>query len=83
MTKLYRFSNSSKIDWTSSPDWFSDSTDVFETGMFDDIVVGVSVKVWSGSAWVAKTLVVRDGSAFVVDPTAIKVWNGSAWVNAI
>lgn len=36
------------------------------------------IKVWNGSAWVAKPVKVRNGSAWVTKP--VKRWNGSAWV---
>jgi hypothetical protein len=36
------------------------------------------MKVWSGSAWVAKPVKYWTGSAWVEKP--IKFWNGSAWV---
>lgn len=36
------------------------------------------MKVWNGSAWVAKPVKVWNGSAWVTKPA--KVWNGSAWV---
>jgi hypothetical protein len=36
------------------------------------------MKVWNGSAWVAKPVKVWNGSAWVVKP--LKYWNGSAWV---
>jgi hypothetical protein len=36
------------------------------------------IKVWNGSAWVAKPVKVWNGSAWVVKP--VKRWNGSAWV---
>lgn len=36
------------------------------------------IKVWNGSAWVAKPVKVWNGSAWVTKP--VKVWNGSAWV---
>jgi len=35
------------------------------------------LKVWTGSAWVAKPVNVWTGSAWVEKP--IKFWNGSAW----
>lgn len=36
------------------------------------------IKVWNGSAWVAKPLKVWNGSAWVTKP--VKHWTGSAWV---
>lgn len=36
------------------------------------------MKVWTGSAWVAKPVKVWSGSAWVEKP--VKFWNGSAWV---
>ncbi|HEU4913838.1 MAG TPA: kelch repeat-containing protein [Candidatus Saccharimonadales bacterium] len=39
---------------------------------------GGNIKVWNGSAWVAKPMKVWNGSAWVVKP--VKRWNGSAWV---
>jgi hypothetical protein len=39
-----------------------------------------NIKVWNGSAWVAKPAKVWNGSAWVQKP--IKRWNGSAWVTA-
>jgi hypothetical protein len=36
------------------------------------------VKVWNGSAWVAKPLKVWNGSSWVQKP--VKHWNGSSWV---
>lgn len=36
------------------------------------------IKVWNGSAWVAKPVKVWNGSAWVIKP--VKYWNGSAWV---
>lgn len=36
------------------------------------------IKVWNGSAWVAKPVKVWNGSSWVVKP--VKRWNGSAWV---
>ena len=35
------------------------------------------MKVWNGSAWVAKPVKVWNGSAWVAKP--VKVWNGSSW----
>lgn len=40
---------------------------------------GTTLKVWTGSAWVAKPLKRWNGSAWVA-VTALKRWNGSAWV---
>lgn len=39
---------------------------------------GGKMKVWTGSAWVAKPVKVWNGSAWVEKP--LKYWNGSAWV---
>jgi hypothetical protein len=39
---------------------------------------GGNIKVWNGSAWVAKPVKVWNGSAWVIKPA--KKWNGSAWV---
>lgn len=39
---------------------------------------GGNIKVWNGSAWVAKPVKVWNGSAWVTKP--VKRWNGSAWV---
>jgi hypothetical protein len=39
---------------------------------------GGNVKVWNGSAWVAKPVKIWNGSAWVTRPA--KRWNGSAWV---
>ncbi len=39
---------------------------------------GGKIKVWDGSAWVAKPVKVWNGSAWVEKP--LKRWNGSAWV---
>jgi hypothetical protein len=39
---------------------------------------GGNIKVWNGSAWVAKPAKVWNGSAWVEKP--VKYWNGSAWV---
>lgn len=36
------------------------------------------MKVWNGSAWVAKPVKVWNGSAWVTKP--VKRWNGSSWV---
>ncbi len=36
------------------------------------------VKVWNGSAWVAKPVKIWNGSAWVTKP--VKRWNGTAWV---
>lgn len=36
------------------------------------------IKVWNGSAWVAKPVKVWNGSGWVIKP--VKRWNGSAWV---
>jgi hypothetical protein len=36
------------------------------------------LKVWNGSAWVAKPVKVWSGSAWVTKP--VKTWNGSAWI---
>jgi len=44
-----------------------------------DEVLGVMVKVWTGSAYVDAPVKVWTGSAFV-DATAVKTWNGSAFV---
>lgn len=38
------------------------------------------IKVWNGSAWVAKPVKVWNGSAWVTKP--VKRWNGSIWVAA-
>lgn len=37
-----------------------------------------TVKVWTGSAWTAKSLKVWNGTAWV-GVAAIKTWTGSAW----
>lgn len=39
-----------------------------------------SVKVWTGSAWVAKPVKVWNGSTWVTKP--LKRWNGAAWVTS-
>ena len=39
-----------------------------------------SVKVWTGSAWVAKPVKVWNGSTWVTKP--LKRWNGVAWVTS-
>lgn len=39
---------------------------------------GGNIKVWNGSAWVAKPVKVWNGSAWVKKP--VKRWNGSAWI---
>ena len=36
------------------------------------------VKIWNGSAWVAKPVKIWSGSAWVVKPA--KYWNGASWV---
>jgi hypothetical protein len=41
--------------------------------------VGVTVKIWSGSAFVDTPVKVWSGSAFV-EPEALKIWNGTAFV---
>lgn len=51
--------------------------------MFDILIKASSgttgqVKVWNGSAWVAKPVKVWNGSSWVTKP--LKRWNGSAWV---
>ena len=39
---------------------------------------GGNIKVWNGSAWVAKPVKVWNGSAWVAK--LMKFWNGSSWV---
>jgi hypothetical protein len=39
---------------------------------------GGNIKVWNGSAWVAKPVKVWNGSSWVAKP--VKRWNGSAWI---
>lgn len=39
---------------------------------------GATLKVWNGSAWVAKPLKVWNGSSWVT--ATLKRWNGGAWV---
>lgn len=39
---------------------------------------GGNVKIWNGSAWVAKPVKVWNGSTWVTKP--LKRWNGAAWV---
>lgn len=39
---------------------------------------GGNIKVWNGSAWVAKPVKVWNGSAWVTKP--VKRWNGSGWI---
>jgi hypothetical protein len=39
---------------------------------------GGKIKVWNGSAWVAKPMKVWNGSSWVAKP--VKFWNGAAWV---
>ena len=39
---------------------------------------GGNIKVWNGSAWVAKPVKFWNGSAWITKP--MKRWNGSAWV---
>jgi hypothetical protein len=52
---------------------------VFSDWMFGTGTVSTGdLKVWNGSAWVAKPVKVWNGSAWVVKPA--KQWNGSAWV---
>lgn len=36
------------------------------------------IKVWNGSAWVAKPVKYWNGSAWVTKP--LKYWNGSEWI---
>jgi hypothetical protein len=36
------------------------------------------IKVWDGTAWVAKPVKVWSGSAWVIKP--LKRWSGTAWV---
>jgi hypothetical protein len=64
--------------------WGLTTTGSGQTQQFDDITLdmqdlGVTVKVWNGSAFVSAPVKVWNGSTFV-DPVAVKTWNGSAFV---
>jgi len=42
--------------------------------------MATTLKVWSGSAWVAKPAKAWSGSAWAAKP--VKVWSGSAWISS-
>jgi hypothetical protein len=76
-----------KPDWVSgsfNPAAFtnslSDSTSYSWAAMTIALrpAVGGNIKVWNGTAWVAKPVKVWNGSAWVAKP--VKRWNGTAWV---
>jgi hypothetical protein len=74
-----------KTDWTSgsvvgpSIGISGDATTFsYATLAFALRPVGGNIKVWNGSAWVAKPVKVWNGSAWVTKP--LKRWNGSAWI---
>jgi hypothetical protein len=52
-----------------------------QVSIFTDWMWGTAtygdIKVWSGTAWVAKPVKVWNGSAWIIKPA--KVWNGTAW----
>lgn len=52
---------------------------LFDLDYFTPAAVGGGqLKVWNGTAWVAKPVKVWNGTAWVTKP--VKVWNGTAWV---
>lgn len=78
-----------KSDWTSGTftptQWLHDASDstnfswaALTLALRPAATAGGNIKVWNGSAWVAKPVKVWNGSAWVAKP--VKVWNGSAWV---
>jgi len=68
---------------------YSGGSDVWDDGLVGEILLqdyfdapsgGTTgqVKIWNGSAFVAKPVKVWNGSAWVIKP--LKRWNGSSWV---
>lgn len=41
--------------------------------------LGILVKVWNGTAFIAEPVKLWSGTAYV-DPLAVKTWNGTAFV---
>jgi hypothetical protein len=71
------------------PNWTSGVVDGRMSSVYGDASIvpalvlrpagaGGNIKVWNGSAWVAKPAKVWNGSAWVTKP--VKVWNGTTWV---
>lgn len=64
---------------TATPTWTSNLYASALLGVLKSApAAGGNIKVWNGSAWVAKPVKVWNGSAWVAKP--MKRWNGSAWV---
>jgi hypothetical protein len=57
----------------AAEDWVAITIGAIETDF-----KGGTMKVWNGSAWVARPVKVWTGSAWAIKP--VKFWNGSAWV---
>jgi hypothetical protein len=57
----------------AAEDWVAITIGAIETDF-----KGGTMKVWNGSAWVARPVKVWNGSTWVLKQ--VKVWNGSAWV---
>lgn len=63
-------------------------SDLWDNGLAGEIITadyfeqppvgGGQIKVWNGSAWVAKPVKAWNGSTWQVKP--VKFWSGSAWV---
>jgi hypothetical protein len=74
----YTATGSTVTTATSSPYSFRSGSVSGAVSMHMDLLG--KVKVWNGSAFIAKPMKVWDGTAWVEKP--MKVWNGSAWVDA-